>query len=433
MVAVAQFAGRVDVLEHYVVVYGDVARSFIRHVHVVSLLHQTDERAAHRNHVVVGVGRENHDAFGIRIRRHGARRIVGIGFAARPAGDGVLEVVEYVDVDLVVGAALFEQFAQRIFDVILVGELQDRFLHHAAEPHYGLAGEFGRPFAGAYQPRRLLAGEQLGGVLVDYDFDVGVGLQVRCWHLGRDLAFDDLLDDLGLLFAPSHQDDLVGPHDRVDTHRDGQLRGVVQSEECARLDFAGVVGQLHQPGARLGIGTRLVETDLAVFAHADNHQVDLAHRMVVRGAVLRNLVLGDGAVGDVDVFGQDVDVVEEILVDAEVAALLLGRADGVELVEAEYGHVAEADEALLVAFHQLAVEPQRRAARGKAQHEGLLLFVDFVRTVEFVVGADRLDDGVGNGLNAQIFVFIDRCVNFLVTMDDVARRRFCDQAAVFRK
>ena len=122
--------------------------------------------------------------------------------------------------------------------------------------------------------------------------------------------------------------------------------------------------------------------------------------MVVRGAVLRNLVLGDGAVGDVDVFGQDVNVVEEILVDAEVAALLLGRADGVELVEAEYGHVAEADEALLVAFHQLAVEPQRRAARGKAQHEGLLLFVDFVRTVEFVVGADRLDDGVGNILNA---------------------------------
>ena len=119
--------------------------------------------------------------------------------------------------------------------------------------------------------------------------------------------------------------------------------------------------------------------------------------------------------------------------DAEVAALLLGRADGVELVEAEYGHVAEADETLFVAFHQLAVESQRRAVRGKAQHEGLLLFVDFVRTVEFVVGADRLDDGVGNVLNAQIFVFIDRRVNFLVTMDDVARRRFCDQAAVFRK
>ena len=86
-----------------------------------------------------------------------------------------------------------------------------------------------------------------------------------------------------------------------------------------------------------------------------------------------------------------------------------------------------------MAFHQLAVESQRRAARGKAQHEGLLLFVDFVRTVEFVVGADRLDDGVGNVLNAQIFVFIDRRVNFLVTMDDVARSRYFDQAPVFGK
>ena len=75
------------------------------------------------------------------------------------------------------------------------------------------------------------------------------------------------------------------------------------------------------------------------------------------------LVFGYRAVRDVDIFGQDVDMVEEILVDAEIAALLFGRADRVELVEAEYRHVAEADDALLVAFHQLAVQPQRRAAR----------------------------------------------------------------------
>ena len=41
---------------------------------------------------------------------------------------------------------------------------------------------------------------------------------------------------------------------------------------------------------------------------------------------------------------------DEILVDAEIAALLFGRADRVELVEAEYRHVAEADDPLLVAL-----------------------------------------------------------------------------------
>ena len=134
MVAVAQFAGRVDVLQHHVVVHGHVARGFVSHVHVVTLLHEADERAAHRDHVVVGMRREDDHPFGEGRRRHGTRRVVGVGLAARPARDGVLEVVEDVDVDLVVGAALFEQFAQRVFDVILIGEFQDGVLNHAAEP-----------------------------------------------------------------------------------------------------------------------------------------------------------------------------------------------------------------------------------------------------------------------------------------------------------
>ncbi len=52
---------------------------------------------------------------------------------------------------------------------------------------------------------------------------------------------------------------------------------------------------------------------------------------------------GSRSVGDVDIFRLNVDVVEELLVDAVVAALLFGRPDRVELVEAVNGDVPEAD------------------------------------------------------------------------------------------
>ena len=256
-------------------------------------------------------------------------------------------------------------------------------------------------------------------------------MQVRGGNLSRDLALDDPLHDVGLLLAPGHQDDAVGAHDRVDAHRDRHLGGVLQPEEGSRLDLAGVVGELHQPRARTRVGTRFVEADLSVLAHADDHQVDAAHRMIVRRAVLRNLVLGHRAVGNVHVLGQDVDVVEELLVDAVVAALLFGRFDRVELVEAVHRDVAETDLPLLVALHQFAVETQRGAPRREAQHEGLRLFVDLVRAMEFVVRADRLDDVVGDVLHAFVFVLIDPRENFLVAVDDVAGNRFGDQSSVF--
>lgn len=262
---------------------------------------------------------------------------------------------------------------------------------------------------------------------------VGVLLQVGGGHLAGDVALDDLLHDAGLLLAPGHQDDAVGTHDRVDTHRDGHLRGVLQPEEGTRLHLARVVRELHEARARLGVGARFVEADLSVLAHADNHQVDVAHGVVIRGAVLRNPLLGDRTVGNVHVLGQDVDVVEKLLVDAVVAALLLGRLDRVELVEAEDGHVAEADEPGLVAPYQFPVETQRRAARGQTQHEGLCLFVDLVRAVDLVVGADRLDDRVGDVLHAVVLVFIDQRADLLVAVDDVARGRFGNQPAVLGK
>ena len=135
----------------------------------------------------------------------------------------------------------------------------------------------------------------------------------------------------------------------------------------------------------------------------------------------------------VDVLGQDVDVVQELLVYAVVAALLLRGAYGVEFVEAVYGHVGERHLAPAVAFGQLAVEAHGRAPRGEAQYEGLCLLVDAVGVVRLFVAADHLHDRVGHVLHAEVLVFVDLRADFLVTVDDVARRRGADQSAVLRQ
>ena len=134
-----------------------------------------------------------------------------------------------------------------------------------------------------------------------------------------------------------------------------------------------------------------------------------------------------------DILGQDVDVVEELLVDAVVAALLLGRLDRIEFVEAEDSDVAEADLAGLVAADQFVVESQRGAAGGQAEHEGLHFVVDTVRRVGLLVVADCLDNGVSHILYSEILVFVDVRADLFIAMDDIARGRFRNQASVFRK
>jgi hypothetical protein len=64
---------------------------------------------------------------------------------------------------------------------------------------------------------------------------------------------------------------------------------------------------------------------------------------------------------------KDIDVLEELIVDAIVAALLLGVLDRVELIKGIYGDVGKRYLTLLVALYQLAVETQRCATRSQAE------------------------------------------------------------------
>ena len=91
--------------------------------------------------------------------------------------------------------------------------------------------------------------------------------------------------------------------------------------EFACLALAGRVGKADNTGAGLLIGAGFVETNLSLLAHADYQKVKVAGKLIVLDAVVGYLCCGNGAVRDVDVFREDVDVVDEGFVQNLVAAL----------------------------------------------------------------------------------------------------------------
>ncbi len=83
---------------YLLVANGDIARCLVGNMHIVVLLHESADGATHRDDIVVGVGREHDDSLGIWGSALGSGAIVDVGFATRPSGDGVLQLIENLDI-----------------------------------------------------------------------------------------------------------------------------------------------------------------------------------------------------------------------------------------------------------------------------------------------------------------------------------------------
>ena len=70
-----------------------------------------------------------------------------------------------------------------------------------------------------------------------------------------------------------------------------------------------------------------------------------------------------------DILGENIDAIEQLLLDSVATALLRIALDWVELVEAIDLNTLKRHLACLVASHQLAIDAQRSAARRKAENE----------------------------------------------------------------
>ena len=175
-VALADVAQILAIADHLVVAHGNVARRLVSHVHLMLLVAESAQRAAHRDHVVVRVRTEDDDTLRIGLGALRTVRVVGVGFAARPTRDGVLNVVEDADVHVVGRAVEGQQFAQSVLAVILVGELQDRLIGLRTEPNDGAANQLIIPHARRDEPRVTDACQLPRGREVDHDLGVRVML-----------------------------------------------------------------------------------------------------------------------------------------------------------------------------------------------------------------------------------------------------------------
>ena len=116
---------------------GNVATGLIGHMHLMTLLAKTNQRAAHADDVVVRVRTKNNDSLGKLVAASRVIAAGSIGFctasrlsrlAARPAGDGALESTKNINVQVVGTPALREQFLESMLVVVFVGQLQNWFL-----------------------------------------------------------------------------------------------------------------------------------------------------------------------------------------------------------------------------------------------------------------------------------------------------------------
>ena len=91
---------------------GKVSGCLVSNMNVMSLMHKTNEGSTHGNHIIVRMWREDEDCLREWQCRYRSLAIICIRFSARPTGNGMLKVVEYLDVNLVIRTELVDEFTE---------------------------------------------------------------------------------------------------------------------------------------------------------------------------------------------------------------------------------------------------------------------------------------------------------------------------------
>jgi hypothetical protein len=258
-----------------------------------------------------------------------------------------------------------------VFAVILVEQLEHGFADLLGEPDDGAAGDGRSPRHGADQPRVAQAGELAGGGGIELEFHGRVALQETGGERVCRGFLHGVREHAGLGLAPGEEQDAARLEDGADAHGDGMAGDVGLAEEIAGGVAPGEGVERDEAGARVAAGAGLIEADVAGAADAEDLHVEAtggADLFLVGPAPRENLRPGHGAVGDVDVGGRDVEVVEELLVHEPPVALGVRARQAVVFVEIEGHDVFEAQLLLAVQPDELAVETHRGGAGGQAEH-----------------------------------------------------------------
>src|SRR5699024_4727156 len=181
---------------------GNISGCLIGYMYFMSVINQPDERAAHRDDIIIGMRTKDQRPFREGVGALRSVAVVSIRLAAGPARDGVLQLVKYPDANIVSRSALGEQVAHAVLIIIFISELKNRFFYFLAQPDHGAANKLIVPVDRGKQPGHLSAGKLFGCGLIQDGSDVVMVLQVGCRYLLVNFAFYGALDDRSLAFAP---------------------------------------------------------------------------------------------------------------------------------------------------------------------------------------------------------------------------------------
>ena len=241
---------KVDVADYLLVIDGNVSRGLVSDMHIVSVLDKSVESPTHGYDVVIGVGRENDHSLGKWESSLRTIAVVSIGLATRPSGDGILDVIEDLNIAVICRAVLTQKVAKLVADIVLVGKVEERLAGLIAEPDESPAYQLVRPPRIGHSPRGMDPSQFVSCFQVGVDACLSVSLKDRCWDVIVLGFLDHLAEDLLLGLAPCQQYYMLGCFDLIHPYRDRSLGDVVGQVEGADCLVARGIVQHHEVEGR---------------------------------------------------------------------------------------------------------------------------------------------------------------------------------------
>ena len=347
----------VQIASDLVVEDGDVARGLVGDRHPVAVLDQFPEQAAHRDHVVVRVGRENDDVLAAR--------------EPALAPDLRDECVEDLSVQRLGRPVARGQRGEVVGPVVIGREVQNRLPRAPAQPDDGRGLTLGGPVHVAHPPRRADARQIRCRGRVEVHRCGWMLLEKSCRDIGVHFPLDRAPHDLGLVFSRRQEDDFARLEDRGHAHRDRLRRDVFLAEEIRRGVGPRDRVEVEPPSAGVARGTRLVEADVAAAPDPQELKVDpadLPDTTLELPAVRLDLRLRYVAARDVAVVRGDVHMVEQVLPHVAVVAVDAPGPHREVLVEVERDDVRKVESFIPMESDELPVHPDGGRAGRETEH-----------------------------------------------------------------
>ena len=174
------------------------------------------------------------------------------------------------------------------------------------------------------------------------------------------------------MVAPGQQVNRPRFHDGGDPHCDGAVGDVFFLLKILEGVPSGDIVEANQAGEGVFPGARFVEADMARTSDAQQLNIDAAYGVdlfLISLAIGLDLFHGHGAVGDMDIAGFDVDMVEKVFAHEADVALLRFRHHGVIFIEVEGDHILKAEFLFAMQPDQFFIDLHRGGARCKPQND----------------------------------------------------------------